>query len=89
MAIVTAPGLGVGSPALALQSGMIVADVGAGTGYFTRELAARVAPDGRVLAADIIPEFLAELEARAAASTTSTPSSVRSRIRACRRAALT
>ncbi|MGD8816215.1 MAG: class I SAM-dependent methyltransferase [Acidobacteriota bacterium] len=54
--------------ALALRPGMIVADVGAGTGYFTRELAVRVAPDGRVLAADIIPEFLAELETRAAAA---------------------
>jgi ubiquinone/menaquinone biosynthesis C-methylase UbiE len=54
--------------ALALRPGMVVADVGAGTGYFTRELAARVVPDGRVLAADVIPEFLAELEARAAAA---------------------
>lgn len=52
--------------ALDLRPGLAVADVGAGTGYFTRELAGRVAPDGTVLAVDIIPEFLAELEARAA-----------------------
>lgn len=53
--------------ALALEPGMTVADVGAGTGYFSRHLAARVAPQGRVLAVDIIPEFLVELEQRAAA----------------------
>jgi ubiquinone/menaquinone biosynthesis C-methylase UbiE len=53
---------------LGLEPGMTVADIGAGTGYFSREIAARVAPDGRVLAVDIIPEFLDELQARAAAA---------------------
>ncbi|BAM03167.1 hypothetical protein PSMK_10080 [Phycisphaera mikurensis NBRC 102666] len=39
-----------------------VADVGAGTGYFTFRLAERV-PEGRVLGVDIQPEMLAMLEA--------------------------
>jgi len=45
---------------------MRVADIGAGTGYFTRALAAGVAPGGRVWAVDVTPEFLDELRARAA-----------------------
>jgi len=44
--------------ALDLRPGMIVADVGAGTGYFTRRLAQRVGPEGRVYATDIQPEML-------------------------------
>lgn len=40
-----------------------VADIGAGTGYFTFPLAERV-PDGRVLAVDIQPEMLAIVEQR-------------------------
>lgn len=54
--------------ALHLEPGMMVAEVGAGTGYFTRQIAGLVAPGGKVLAVDIIPEFLEELEARAAAA---------------------
>jgi SAM-dependent methyltransferase len=42
----------------------VVADIGAGTGYFTFPIARRV-PDGEVLAVDIQPEMLALLEARA------------------------
>jgi poly(3-hydroxybutyrate) depolymerase/ubiquinone/menaquinone biosynthesis C-methylase UbiE len=41
-----------------LKPGMIVADVGAGTGLFTRPLAAKVAPDGRVFAVDITEKFV-------------------------------
>lgn len=52
--------------ALALEPGMVVADIGAGTGYFSRELAARVAPGGKVLAVDVVAEFLDDLEKRAA-----------------------
>jgi ubiquinone/menaquinone biosynthesis C-methylase UbiE len=54
---------------LGLEPGQTVADVGAGTGYFTRRLARAVGPAGKVLAVDIQPEMLeylrAELEARA------------------------
>ncbi len=49
--------------ALPLQAGHVVADIGAGTGYFTFPIADRV-PDGRVLAVDIQPEMLALIEAR-------------------------
>jgi tRNA A58 N-methylase Trm61 len=43
---------------LNLQPGMVVADIGAGTGYFTRRLARKVGPSGRVMAVDIQPEML-------------------------------
>ncbi|MFN3596808.1 MAG: class I SAM-dependent methyltransferase [Rubricoccaceae bacterium] len=48
---------------LGLRPGMTVADLGAGTGYFTFRLAARV-PEGRVFAVDIQPEMLAILARR-------------------------
>ena len=47
---------------LGLKSDDTVADIGAGTGYFTFRLAERV-PHGKVLATDIQPEMLAFLEA--------------------------
>jgi SAM-dependent methyltransferase len=43
---------------LNLRRGEIVADIGAGTGYFTRRLAQAVGPRGRVLAVDVQPEML-------------------------------
>jgi len=43
---------------LNLQPGMVVADIGAGTGYFTRRLARKVGPAGQVMAVDIQPEML-------------------------------
>ena len=39
-----------------VKPGMTVADIGAGEGYYTIRLAARVGPKGRVLAQDIMPE---------------------------------
>ena len=39
-----------------IVKGMTVADIGAGEGYYTTRLAARVGQDGRVLAQDIVPE---------------------------------
>ena len=36
--------------------GMTVADIGAGEGYYTIRLAARIGAKGRVLAQDIVPE---------------------------------
>src|SRR5438128_4348463 len=44
--------------ALHVKPGDVVADVGAGSGYFTFRLAERVGPKGKVLAVDIQPEML-------------------------------
>lgn len=43
---------------LDLRAGIRVADIGAGTGYFTLPLAAAVAPGGRIFAVDMQPEML-------------------------------
>jgi ubiquinone/menaquinone biosynthesis C-methylase UbiE len=51
--------------ALELRPGSQVADVGAGTGLFTLDLARQVGADGRVFAVDIVPTFLAQIQARA------------------------
>jgi ubiquinone/menaquinone biosynthesis C-methylase UbiE len=52
---------------LMLQPGEIVADIGAGTGYFSRRLARKVGATGKVLAVDIQPEMLVLLTNRMAA----------------------
>jgi predicted methyltransferase len=52
--------------ALGTLSGMTVADVGAGSGYFTVRLATRVGPKGRVYANDLQPEMLKMLASRLA-----------------------
>lgn len=44
--------------ALQLQPGMVVADFGAGSGYYTERIARAVGPTGRVLAVDLQPEML-------------------------------
>ena len=44
--------------ALALKQGMVIADVGAGTGFYTRLFAQAVGEQGKVLAVDIAKEFL-------------------------------
>ena len=54
--------------ALGLHAGQRVADIGAGSGYFTLRLAARVGPSGQVLAVDVQPEMLAMVERRAKAA---------------------
>ena len=48
--------------ALGLKPGMAVADVGAGTGLFTRLIAAKVGPSGKVFAVDINEPFLKHIE---------------------------
>lgn len=52
--------------ALAIEQGMTVADVGAGTGYFTSHLARAVGTSGTVLAVDIEPDMVRYLGERAA-----------------------
>jgi ubiquinone/menaquinone biosynthesis C-methylase UbiE len=51
--------------ALGLRRGMTVADLGAGTGYMSKRLAAAVGPDGTVLAIEPEPKLLSYLRARA------------------------
>jgi SAM-dependent methyltransferase len=52
--------------ALNLKSGMVVADVGAGTGYMSLKLAKRVGPSGKVYAEDVQADMLEKLRANAA-----------------------
>ena len=51
--------------ALGIRSGMWVADLGAGTGYFSRYLDAAVGPTGVVFAVDTEPNLVAHLRTRA------------------------
>ena len=48
--------------ALWLKPGMVVADIGAGTGYLARRMAPAVTPGGKVLAVDVQPEMVAMLQ---------------------------
>jgi ubiquinone/menaquinone biosynthesis C-methylase UbiE len=50
--------------ALELKGGEVVADLGAGSGYFTFKLAPKVGEKGKVLAVDIQDEMIAELKKR-------------------------
>ena len=53
-------------PELALKPGMVVADVGAGTGYIARRMAAQVGASGLVYAVDVQPEMIDMLKSLAA-----------------------
>jgi precorrin-6B methylase 2 len=52
--------------ALDLKSGMVVADVGAGTGFMSLKMARRVGPSGKVYGEDVQPEMLTMLRKNAA-----------------------
>ena len=52
--------------AMELRAGMTVAEIGAGTGFFSRRLAKAVGPKGKVYAEDIQPEMLDLLKTYAA-----------------------
>lgn len=52
--------------AMDLKEGMTVAEIGAGTGYFSRRIAKAVGPKGKVYAVDIQPEMLELLKKYAA-----------------------
>jgi len=52
--------------ALDIKPGQVVADVGAGSGYYTARLAARVGDSGKVFATDIQPQMVALLQQRVA-----------------------
>jgi SAM-dependent methyltransferase len=51
---------------LGVKPGMAVADIGAGSGYYTVRLARRVGPTGHVFAEDVVPEYLERLAQRVA-----------------------
>jgi len=50
--------------ALDLKPGMVIADIGAGSGYYATRMAKKVAPTGRVYATDIQPGMIAILDRR-------------------------
>lgn len=50
---------------LGIAKGLVVADIGAGTGYMTVRLARRVGPTGKVYATDLLPQMLTILKDRA------------------------
>jgi ubiquinone/menaquinone biosynthesis C-methylase UbiE len=52
--------------AIGIKPGMVVADVGAGTGYMSLRMAKRVGPSGKVYSEDVQPEMLRRLRQNAA-----------------------
>jgi len=50
--------------ALAIKEGEIIADIGAGSGYFTLRLARHVGDKGRIYAVDVSPEMIRHLNGR-------------------------
>ena len=49
---------------LGIKSGMTVADIGAGSGYYVVRLSPIVGPHGRIIAEDVIPDYLQGLRSR-------------------------
>jgi precorrin-6B methylase 2 len=54
--------------AIGIEPGMVVGDVGAGTGYMSLRMAKRVGPSGKVYAEDVQPEMLHRLRQNATAA---------------------
>jgi SAM-dependent methyltransferase len=51
---------------LGVKAGLAVADIGAGSGYYTVHLARRVGPTGHVFAEDVVADYLERLARRVA-----------------------
>ena len=49
---------------LGIKSGMTIADIGAGSGYYVERLSPIVGARGRIIAEDIVPEYLQNLRKR-------------------------
>jgi SAM-dependent methyltransferase len=49
---------------LGIGSGMTIADIGAGSGYYVVRLSPIVGPRGRIIAEDVVPEYLQGLHSR-------------------------
>ena len=49
---------------LGIKSGMTIADIGAGSGYYVVRLSPIVGPRGRIIAEDVVPEYLRGLRKR-------------------------
>jgi SAM-dependent methyltransferase len=49
---------------LGIKSGMTIADIGAGSGYYVVRLSPIVGPSGRIIAEDVVPEYLQGLRNR-------------------------
>jgi SAM-dependent methyltransferase len=49
---------------LGVKPGMTVADIGAGSGYYTVRLARRIGPTGHIYAEDVVPDYLERLAQR-------------------------
>ncbi len=50
---------------VAIEPGMAVADIGAGTGFYSRLFAEETGPTGKVFAVDIAPKFIEHIEQQA------------------------
>ena len=49
---------------LGIQSGMTIADIGAGSGYYVVRIAPIVGPGGHIFAEDVVPDYLRALRKR-------------------------
>jgi SAM-dependent methyltransferase len=49
---------------LGIKSGMTIADIGAGSGYYVVRLSPIVGPHGRIIAEDVVPKYLRGLQSR-------------------------